>query len=403
MRSFVFAVLAGLVFLGASRPARAQSLYSLDATGAAPPLVDQIAGPPFGPCLYPNGPLVSSFPALPGLCPGLGPVVIGDVAVDPIMDLVFVSDGLMVVGYTSAGLFLGSYPAPIAITGLGYDAVAGLLWITDGFVYGALPPPLACALVPPPTVIGPFPVPVAPGFFLGPIGDIDWDPGPGSLWGCDAAGVVGNFMPAPFPLPGPFAFFPVPPVPCPLAPLLVGVAVDKTLPGAGIVYVTDGAMVARILPGGAPAPPTFYTPMSCFPLATPSAGLAFAGRMITYGAGADTTALPAPTIGSIGQSYVGNPGFGVTLAGSVPGGTAYLLFSVGPLCPPALAVGLPIYLGLPRSLAVVAPVGPGGGAGFVGPIPPAFPPGASIYLQWVVFTGGSIQVTSGAELTLMLP
>ena len=90
------------------------------------------------------------------------------------------------------------------------------------------------------------------------------------------------------------------------------------MPGAGIFYVTDGISVARMVPGGALAAPSFYSPISCFPLLAPSAGLAFAGRQITYGLGADSSgAFAPPVIGSVGQSYTGNPAYGITLDGTI--------------------------------------------------------------------------------------
>ena len=389
---------------------RAQTLVTLDSSGAFPPLVGQFTGPPFGPCLYPNGPLVAAFPALGGPCPGLGPVVppLGDVADDPIGDLVFVSDGLVIAGYTALGMFLGSYPSPVMLTGMGYDALAGLLWVTDGFAYAALPPPLACMVAPPPPVIGPFPVPFGVGLFGAPINDIDWDASTGSLWACDGAGVVGNFLPGPVPLPGPFGWFPVVPGAClPLVPGLDGIVVDATMPGAGVFYVTDGMSVAHMLPGGALAAPSFHTPISCFPLGLPTAGLAFAGRQITFGMGADSSGIfPAPTIGSVGQSYTGNPAYGITLGGTVPGGTGFLLYSFGALCPAPMVYGgaLPIYLGPPRFSGGIVPVGAGGGAALFTALPAALPPGLTINLQWIVLTGaGSVQVTSGGHLTVIFP
>jgi hypothetical protein len=77
--------------------------------------------------------------------------------------------------------------------------------------------------------------------------------------------------------------------------------------------------------------------------ALPVVGLAYAGRQITYGAGLDNAALPAPTIDAIGESYLGNATYAITLAGSVPGGTAFLRYSFGPACPPPFVFGIPVY------------------------------------------------------------
>jgi hypothetical protein len=380
----------------------AQSLYSFDPTLA----VTEFTGPPAGACAYPNGPVISAFPAAAAICPGPAPFagIVGDVAVDVTTDIVYVTDGAIVSGYTSAGVQVGSIPPPLAaITGLAVDSGPGLLWLTDGVTYGAIPLGAGCAAGVP-FAVGPFPVPIGP-IFGGPITDLDWDSATGTLLACDVTGLVGSFVPGPAPAPGPYGVFPVLAGPCGLVPPLVGIAIDKALPGSGTHYVTDGLTVARLLPGGGLAPPTFYSPAPCFPAppAPPIAGLAFAGRQITYGAGADNAGLPVPTIGSVGESWVGNPLYTVTLAGSVPGGVARLKYSFGSLCPPLGIVGVPIYLSAPRFTAVIVGVGAGGGAAFAAPIPPAIPFGLSIYLQWVVLTGVSVQVTSGAELTTIMP
>jgi hypothetical protein len=392
-------VAVALAALALASVGRAQTLYTFDPALA----VTEISGPPAPPCLYPNGPVNFVFPAAPGACAGPGPIVapLGDVAVNPLTDVVYVSDGAAIFAYAAGGAPLGFGVPPIVITGMGVG-VGGMLWITDGFVYGAVAlAGIGCPAGPLPFVVGPFPVPIGP-IFGGPIGDIDFDPATGSLIGCDAAGVVGSFLPGPAPAPGPYGAFAAPAC---LAPPLVGIAFDKAFAGTGTVFVTDGAIIARILPGGALAPATFYFPLNCIPIpgALPKVGLAFAGRQITYGAGADNSGLPAPTIGSIGQSYVGNPAFGVTLAGSVPGGTAFLRYSFGAACPPLPAVGVPFYLAAPRFPAATLPVGAGGGAGLAVPIPPATPPGITVYLQWIVLTGVSVQSTSGAALTTILP
>ena len=78
-------------------------------------------------------------------------------------------------------------------------------------------------------------------------------------------------------------------------------------------------------------------------------------------------------------------------------------YSFGPLCPPLAVLGVPIYLAAPRFNAIIVGVGAGGTAAFTAPIPPVTPLGLSVHLQWVVLTGVSLQVTSGAELTTRAP
>jgi len=280
-------------------------------------------------------------------------------------------------------------------------------------VYGAVPTaPIGCPGVVLPFAIGPFPVPIGP-IFAGPITDIDFEGTTGSLLACDGAGTIGSFMPGAVPLVGPYGFFPLPPVPCPLGPALTGIAFDKALPGTGTFYVTNGVLVRRSLPGGAPPPATFYAPLfyAPVPTAAPVVGLAYAGRMITYGAGADSTALAAPVIGSVGQSFVGNAGFTVTLAGSVPLARALLRTTFAPACPAGLVRGVPFYLAGrpflgatgPRFLMTNTLVGAAGGAAYLSPIPPAMPPGVTCFVQWLVLTPVSFQVTAGAALTTRIP
>lgn len=388
------------VLIASTRATPAQSLYAYDPSLT----VTELSGPPAPPCLYPAGPVNSAFPTPGMICPAVGPFVppFGDVAVDVLADNVYVSDGVVIAAYSRFGAHLGTALPPLpGITGMAV-AAPGLLWITDGLLYGAVPLGLGCPAGVLPFVVGPFPVPIGP-IFAGPIGDLDFDAATGSLLACDAFGLVGSFFPGALGV-GPYGVFPVAPGPCGLAPGLMGIAFDKALPGTGTFYVTDGAMVARLLPGGVPAPPTFYSPVPCFPVPTaaPVVGLAFAGRQISFGVGADNAGLPAPVIGSLGQSYAGNPGYTITLAGSVLGGTAFLRYSFGAACPPIGVLGVPVYLLAPRFAAATLPVGPLGTAAFAAPIP-AGPFGMSVYLQWIVLTGVSLQVTSGAELSVVLP
>jgi hypothetical protein len=392
---------ATLLFLLSRAPAT-QSLYTFDPSLS----VTEVTGPPSGPCLYPDGPVNSAFFAVPGACPS--PLAfaapLGDVAVDPVTDTIYVTDGTVVAEYSRFGAYLGAGLPPIpGLTGLAVGG--GFLWITDGFVYGAVPlAPIACPAGALAFAVGPFPVPIAAGFFGGPIGDIDFEATSGSLTGVDGFGTVVSFMPAPFPVFGPYGSYTVAPIGC-LAPVLTGIAFDRAMPGSGIVYVTDGAAIARMLPGAIAAPPTFYAPLPCVPAPTfaPIVGLAFAGRQVTYGVGADTGGFPPPSIGSLGQSYIGSPAYGVTLTGSVPGGLAFLRYSGAPSCPATPVLGLPIYPSFPLSPAATVTVGAGGTAAFSTAIPPIFPAGLSVHLQWIVLTGASIQVTPGAELTLIAP
>jgi len=394
-----FVVLA-LACLSSARPSHAQTLYTFDPTAT----VSELTGPPGLPCAYPNGPVVGAFPALAGPCPA--PVAfappLGDVALDVVTNIVYLTNGPLIGAYTPAGVHLGSVPSPLpGLTGLAVNAPGALLWITDGVAYGALALPLPLCVAVPAFAVGPFPVPIGP-IFAGPIGDLDWETASASLVGCDATGLVGSFLPGPLPAAGPYGVFPA--GPCVPGPLF-GIAFDRALPGTGTVTVTNGVGCARLVAGGAPAPPAFYAPLPCFPspIVPPIAGLTSSGHQITFGVGADTTALPPPLIGGVGNSYPGNPAYGVTLAGSVPGGTAFLRYSFGAACPPPLVLGLPVYLAAPRFAAITLPVGAGGGAVFTTALPAFLPPGVPVHLQWIVLTGASVQVTAGGRFTTVLP
>jgi hypothetical protein len=395
----------------------AQTLYGVSGGASA---VVEASGPPGGACAYPNGPFMSGFPtAVAFPCPTAfvgapPPAILGDIAVDKAADTIWVTDGVLITEYTVAGAALTSFALPLGVavpgplTGLGYDTAAGLLWITDGFFANAFPPPAppGCGVVP--AVPVPFALPVA-----GPATDIEWDPLTGTLFVCDVTGAITNVIPGG--AIGPFGVFPAIGAGCPMAPGLQGLAVNTASLGpaaAGpMLYVTDGAMIEHILPGGALAPPTFYTPAPCFPTLAPLNGLAFAAHGLPFGAGADNSGGAAPTIGSIGQSISPSPGFTTTIAGSVPGAVAGLFMSNGGvlggyLCPAVVVVGLPVYVDPTFGLTLlgVVGIGGGGGAAFATPIPPGVPPGVMVYVQWLADPPGvGLQVTEGLAVTAALP
>lgn len=383
------------------------------AGGAA--TVFETTGPPVGPCLYPTGPIVGVFPTLQAFpCPTPGAPIAplaGDVAVNRVTNTSWVTDGMFISGYTPAGVVFNSFLAlgpvlPAPLTGLGFDGPGGVLWATDGaLVTGVTPPAAGCFPGPAAVVFPPFPI----GPLAGPATDIDWDPTTGLLWVCDAGGLVSNWFPGG--LPGPFPPFVVPAF-CPLGPL-TGIAVDSGASAAlppTVLWVTDGAMIAYVmtpppLPG--PAPLTFHTTVPCQPTVAPLTGLAMTARPIAYGFGADTTAAPAPVLGAIGQTVVPNPGFAFTVTGSVPGSTALVYASVGPLCPPFFLYGvLPLQI-LPAPLFFVGamPIGAGGAGALAVPIAPGgLGLGVMYTVQSFVLTPiPSFQITNALEFTGNMP
>ncbi|MHC5209170.1 MAG: hypothetical protein ACYTG2_00450 [Planctomycetota bacterium] len=389
----------------------AQSLYTVDGPGGA---FDEITGPPDPAlCNYPNGPVIGSFPFLVGgPCPAPAPfppppgALLGDIAIDTLTDTVYVTDGFVIGVYSAVnGVMTNSMPAPFMgpLTGLGFDATGGILWMTDGFlILPAIPsPPGSCQ---PPAPLG---LPYPPGPGVGFMTDIDWDQATGLTYVCDANGMISGMLPG--------GGIVIPPYPagafCPLNLPLTGIAIDSASMGTPSphLYVTDGFTIAYepIFKLGPPTP-TFYTPFLCYPVpGPPTQGLDFAARPIAYGNATDPSGLLPPTIGSAGQSVLPNPAFGISLNGAVPNSSAYLVVGVNPSCPalnfkgtnwyvnPFLTIIGPLFVPASGNLFVPAPLGPPG---------PAFPPSLSGFLQWMVQKPtGNWQATEGLELTLALP
>lgn len=394
---------AGALSLCLSSALIAQTLLGVDTAGALS--VGEMTGPPAGPCGYPNGPLLSVFPyPQPFVCPLPGPALgafAGDVGVDKLKDSVWVTDGSIVGNYDSAGLALNGFVLPAfspigaPITGLGVDSAAGLLWLTDGsFAFAILPPPPpGCA--PPALIVAPFALPPLAGIYS----DIDWDAGTGTLFLSSSAGLIANV--AIGGAPGPFGIYPAAPF-CALG-ALTGLAIDSgSPPGLVFTYVTDGFTVGYSMPGGAPAPPSFYTPIPCFPYLgpPPTSGLAFSARAITYG-----SAMPpgASQIAGVGQSYTPNPGFAVALSGGWPGSIAVLEIAAAALCPPLPVLGGSLYL-TPPLVFFGAKAAPLGTAKFPAPIPNFVPPG-SVYAQgaFVAPFPFALSSTPGLELSICRP
>ncbi|MEM7308178.1 MAG: hypothetical protein AAF682_15975 [Planctomycetota bacterium] len=373
--------------------------------------VFEFTGPPDpAVCSYPDGPVIFEYPTdPPGLaCPGLpdfpfGPE--GDIAVDQVNDLTYVSDGNLIVSFRGDGDYVGSFFAPLAVAGMGFDSASGLLWLTDGVVFGSVVPPAGC-LAPPPGFVSLAGVPIGAGLFGGPLFDLDWDAGSGTLFGCDDSGIVGNFDPGG--APGPFGFFDMSTSFCPIGPILTGIAVDNTQPGAGVVYVTDGFRLAYLeLPLGFPAATGFYTTSNCYSIVgvtpTPLSGLAFAARTLRFGAGTSTGGS-VPFASGVGQSYYANPTYGNLLFGE-PSASTFLLVSVaGPACPAIPIFGLNLLLQGPFPPSPPTPNIPASGALSVAfPLPGALLPGTGVGLQWATVSGLGIGFSNGLYFTVSQP
>lgn len=409
-RSFLLAPLL-FAFLPLT-DAGAQSLWGVDGFGGT---AFNVAGPPAGPCGYPTGPVIGGFPYVGGICATPGPFAggavppVGDITVDRSNDMVWVTDGFLVSGYSRAGAHLATFPNPLPmpLTGLGYGgpfaaaAGPGILWLTDGTFAAAVVAPLAGCVPAPPFLVAPFFV-----AFAGLATDIDFDPATGTLFLSNLSGVVSNELVGGGL--GPFGVI-VPAAGCLPSPLLNGIAVDVAM--CRNLYVQAGGIVIRIDFTGAPSVPTFYSPFSCFPWAggAGTAGLAFDAAPIPYAASCDPGGAPGPIAGFAGQAVSPNPTFTLTLSGAAPGGLALLVLGTGAACP---ALPLPGGCGL-----AVAPI-----SGLVGPfpvpaagslsLPAAIPPGlactgAQGFLQWLVkkpaAAGGGFQTSQALELTAAMP
>jgi hypothetical protein len=389
----------------------AQTLYTLTPGGPLSSTVVQLTGPPGGACAYPNGPILGAFPTfVPGPCPTPGAVppppagLLGDIAHSQVTDTIWVTAGPFVTGYTPAGAPLATFPTPPPLgplTGLGMNSAAGLLWMTDGIMVGAVVAPPAGACGPVPLILPPFPSPSP-----GPLTDIEWDPFSGTLFGCDAAGFVTNMTVAG--AVGPFAIFPAVPGCAPaLVPPLTGIAVDTGTPSVLgpplTLTVSNGFIQHRIVPGGGVSPPTFYAPMPCGPLVGgPSSGICSALHGITYGVGCNTGLGPVPTVAVAGNSTT--PGaLVVTLGAAPPGGLAWMIADIAPLCPAVAFKGCPMYT-LPVFVFGPFPIPATGMIALPLGLPAALPIGAEAFGQWICNPPGpGWALSPGFEFTIGMP
>lgn len=402
--SSLFAVaLTGSVLTAA---AHAQSPWGVH--GPTSTAID-FSGPPAA-CGYPTGPVIGNFNyAVPFACPTAGAfpgpaataIGVGDITVDRTRDNVWITDGNIVTGYTKAGVPIASFPNPLPgnLTGLGWSlnpfGVGSLLWLTNGFLVQAFQTPApGCAF--PIAAIGAWAVP-----FAGLAQDVDVDPVTMTVFIGYANGLVSNHTMAGGV--GPFGLW-APAVAC-LLPNITGLAIDTA--SCKVMYLTDGFTMTRVDMTGGIAPPTFYAPAVCWPVAGPGgiSGLGFDATPVPFGNGCDP-AGPPPVAGTVLEALTPNPGFGLTVTGAAPGGGAFLLIGAAPACPP-IPVGFGCAINVFPLAAIVGPI-PVPATGNFG-LPAAIPAGlgcsgATAYIQWLIAKPmGGLQTTQALHVRPAVP
>jgi hypothetical protein len=394
-------VLVLIVLAGAGVPAAAQTLYAIEGTG---PGVGQFVGQ--STCGYPNGPFILVHPA--GLpfppCPSPGPFVpppfgsLGDVAVNKATDRIWATDGLHFGRYTPAGVIDMNFILPVGlalpgpVTGMGMDAVATEIWVTDGGMAARIKPGMSCTS---PTVLGV--VDLFPD--VGVAQDIEYDACTATLWVVTDTGHLAHYTAAG----GLIATSFIAGGPCGLGINLTGLGYDTA---SNSFFVTDGFIVAHVTAVGAAAPPTFWFPDTCEDLdvggagpPVPISGLAASLRPARYGVGSDPVGgAPVPAImlsqeiaGDPEQSVTPNPTFRIGVEDATPFGLGFLVISTGAPCTPLTFKACSVYVNMPPAFVLPAAgiaIGAGGTAVLPMPLPAAACGaavlGVNLHAQWLI-------------------
>lgn len=407
-RTFAAALAAAAAAAVLGAPAGAQTLVTLEATF---PSAGEFTIDPPNACGYPtpsaNVWFLPDFTSTCGTIMAFAPQpsgLLGDTAVDKNRDLAWATDGLTLVAYSGGTAVTALVLAPGtllpgAITGIGFDSENDLLWLTDGHVAAAITPPSGACPASATVAIAPFNLPILASL----VTDIEWDSWTDTLWTCDDFGLVANVTTAGVLVPG--SVFT--PSNCALVPPLSGIAFDSA---TDTLFVTDGVTVEHVTKTGAPAPATFYAPISPCNTAPPPgppaplSGLAWAPRPLPYGT-ACATVGSAPFIGFTGSfSLSPNPNFGITLGGALPNTSAALLLALDAPCP-GIPWGVCEIVAFPLFTVVAVTTDLNGAAAVPLPIP-AFSTssgaiGTTVFAQWLVVPPGlGRQSTEGLGFTL---
>jgi hypothetical protein len=354
----------------------------------------------FPPSCAPPGPALGALPTPPAS-------ILGDVAVDHLKDIYFLTDGLVIEEFLGSLAFgfgtspLNSYALPVIptgsgtlgpLTGMGFDSFTGMLWVTDGADVAGLTPATGSLICLPPFVAVPaFPHGLGAGVVLT---DITSDPFTGTFWVCDTAGSIHNMLPGGGFGPGGTIAAGV----CgPLAGPLQGIAYDLSTPAAPglttasavpVVYVTDGVGVVEAidLTTGAAAAPTFTRSGGCLPLPLTTNGLAYGGRGSWWGS--SPTPGPLASVWSYGHSSTPGPSFGLGVSSFTTGDPLWLAWAVnapgGFLCPSIPVQGTVLHVDVFAAVSGLVPLGTtvAGTSGYPLPVPVGAPIGTQVYLQF---------------------
>lgn len=358
--------LSAAIAIGATATAQRLNCWSgiAGAISEVQPANALLPTPTPGLAIYPN------FPILPPPAPALIPP--GDSSFDGIAGLNIYTDGFTIAASTTPNYApaLPPFP-PIAIsaaalatlggpaTGLAIDSASGVIYLASapGVVIGVLPVPGTPMVTP--AIVVPFPA--------APISGLEFDGLTGLLMAVDMTGTIFTFTPGGAPVMPPL-------VPVMLPPgLPTDLAIDKTglLNGLGMrsVYLSVG--------------PSYYDATLPAPIITPLAigpldGIAFQQMPAMSGplAGCACGGM-LPTVGATGPMVSGNPTFGLTMGGVVPGSLVIfgLDFIFTPAFPLLNASGCGVGL-IPGSVTLVSAAAfadPAGTATFALPLP--VPPG----------------------------
>ena len=435
MTRCLFAGLVAVCLLGTTTAA--QTLFTMD--GVAGTVLHQQSSPSGGACNAPNPSGAPAWPyvGIPTCPPGPNPVpiagppggLLGDVAVDSVNNFVYVTDGVTIVEAQAErpcpsldGRIVNAYSVPAiptpsggtmaALSGLGYDGTAGVMWVTDGvYIAGLTGFGAPTGTCPAPTIVhAAFRSGVTAAGFLT---DVSWDPFTGSLWACDNIGKIHHILVGGGPA-GPSIT--VSPGPCGLGSVLQGIAYDRATPGLTVpfraVYVTDGFNIVYIdTSTGLPATPgssPFYTPNACGIATQATNGLAYSSSAINYG-----SPRVDMTIRSFGQSTSPGPSFGFEVDGTPTGTVIWLVANFlpggGPECPPLAAAGTDVWVN-PFPPAILMPLVSVGGQcnPIPTPIPGGVPGGITVLVQLAAIDlsdpfGTALDATEGMAFTIAVP